>query len=217
MCPSSRSWPPKLNRDTGQNLGRNFTIRGLTVVLVRDRMGQHPGRSRAVPRRAAILLNDLNDWSDTGERGTPSPGAMTVFFCWRSSPSLEFLRPELFSGAVWISWQPPLIRVRYTGNQFGRNRALHNPLAYRPKTNCEPRMGANLAMNPAAVLTNRRYPNAQYLADGTATLARTNQSDQGNFPGSEPIFLREKTHAATKWTRWLPTLRLLPPRPAPRY
>jgi hypothetical protein len=52
-------------------------------------------------------------------------------------------------------------------------------------------MGAKLAMNPAAVLTNRR-PNAQRLADGTATLAQTNQSDQGNFPGSESIFSREK-------------------------
>jgi hypothetical protein len=52
MCPSSRSWPPKLNRDTGQNLGRNFTIRGFTVILVRDRMGQHPG---SIPCRAAQL------------------------------------------------------------------------------------------------------------------------------------------------------------------
>jgi hypothetical protein len=52
-------------------------------------------------------------------------------------------------------------------------------------------MGANLAMNPAAVLTDRRHPNAQRLADGAATLARTNQRDQGNFPGSEPVFLSE--------------------------
>jgi hypothetical protein len=62
-------------------------------------------------------------------------------------------------------------------------------------------MGANLAMNPAAVLTNHRHPNAQRLTDGSATLARSNQSDPGNFPGSEPVFLREKTHAATRWTR----------------
>jgi hypothetical protein len=62
-------------------------------------------------------------------------------------------------------------------------------------------MRANLAMNPAAVLTNRRHPDAQYLADGATTLARTNQSDQCNFPGSEPVLLREKTHTATRWTR----------------
>jgi hypothetical protein len=62
-------------------------------------------------------------------------------------------------------------------------------------------MGANLAMNPAAVLTNRRHPNAQRLTDGAVTLARSNQSDQGNFPGSEPVFLHEKTNAATGWTR----------------
>ncbi|MDT7816221.1 MAG: hypothetical protein QOH35_3090 [Acidobacteriaceae bacterium] len=67
-------------------------------------------------------------------------------------------------------------------------------------------MGANLAMNPAAVLTDRRHLNAQRLADGAATLARTNQSDQGNFPGSEPVFLSEKTYAATRRTRGLPTL-----------
>jgi hypothetical protein len=62
-------------------------------------------------------------------------------------------------------------------------------------------MGANLAMNPSAVFTDRRHSNAQRLTDGTATLAQINQSDQGNFPGSESVFLREKTHAATRWTR----------------
>jgi hypothetical protein len=62
-------------------------------------------------------------------------------------------------------------------------------------------MGANLAMNPAAVLANRRHRNAQRLTDGAATLARTNQSEQGNFPGSKSIFSREKTYAATRWTR----------------
>jgi hypothetical protein len=41
MCPSSRSWPPKLNRDTGQILGRGFT-----VVVIRDRVGQPPGVDR---------------------------------------------------------------------------------------------------------------------------------------------------------------------------
>jgi hypothetical protein len=50
MRPSSQSWPPKLNRDTGQNSGRGFN-----VVVVR------------VPCRAAILLDD---WSNTGERAT---------------------------------------------------------------------------------------------------------------------------------------------------
>jgi hypothetical protein len=49
-------------------------------------------------------------------------------------------------------------------------------------------MGASLAVNPAAVLMNRRHPNAQYLADGATTLGRSNQSDEGNFPGSEPVF-----------------------------
>jgi hypothetical protein len=44
-------------------------------------------------------------------------------------------------------------------------------------------MGADLAINPAAVLTDRRHLNAERLTDGTATLTRTNQSDQGNFPG----------------------------------
>jgi hypothetical protein len=68
-------------------------------------------------------------------------------------------------------------------------------------------MGANLAMNPAAVVTDRRHPNAQRLADGAATLARTNQRDQGNFPGNEPVFLSEKTYSATRRTRGLPTLR----------
>jgi len=64
-------------------------------------------------------------------------------------------------------------------------------------------MGANLAMNPAAILTDRRHPSAQGLTNGAATLARTNQSDQGNFPGCEPVFLREKTYAATRRTRGL--------------
>jgi hypothetical protein len=68
-------------------------------------------------------------------------------------------------------------------------------------------MGSNLVMNNAAVLTDRRHPNTQRLTDGTATLARTNQSDQGNFPGSEPVFLNENTYPATRRTRGLPTLR----------
>jgi hypothetical protein len=38
MCSSSRSWPPKLNRDTGKALGRGFT-----VVVAPDRASQHPG------------------------------------------------------------------------------------------------------------------------------------------------------------------------------
>ena len=62
-------------------------------------------------------------------------------------------------------------------------------------------MGADLAMNSAAVLTDLRHPNAKCLTDGAATLDRTTQSDQGNFPGSEPIFSREKTHAATRQKR----------------
>jgi hypothetical protein len=61
-------------------------------------------------------------------------------------------------------------------------------------------------MNPSAVLTNRRHPNAQRLTDGAAALARTNQSNQDNFPGSESVFSSEKTHAATRWTRGRPTL-----------
>jgi hypothetical protein len=68
-------------------------------------------------------------------------------------------------------------------------------------------MGANLAMNPAAVLTDRRHLNAQRLTDGAATLARANQSDQGNFPESEPVFLGEKTYPATRRTRGIPSLR----------
>jgi hypothetical protein len=55
-------------------------------------------------------------------------------------------------------------------------------------------------MNNAAVLPDGRHPNPQRLADGAATLARTNQSDQGNFPGSEPVFSREKAYPATART-----------------
>jgi hypothetical protein len=62
-------------------------------------------------------------------------------------------------------------------------------------------MSTNLAMNPEAVLTDRRHPNAQRLADGAATFARTYQGDQGNFPGSEPVFSRDKTHTTTRRTR----------------
>jgi hypothetical protein len=68
-------------------------------------------------------------------------------------------------------------------------------------------MGPNLAMNNAAVLPDRRHPNAQHLADGTAALARTNQSDRGNFPGSESVFSHEKTNAAARRTRGLPSRR----------
>ena len=68
-------------------------------------------------------------------------------------------------------------------------------------------MGANLVMNNAAVLPDRRHPNAQCLTDGTATLARTNQSDQGNFPESESVFSREKTNAAARRTGGLPSRR----------
>jgi len=53
-------------------------------------------------------------------------------------------------------------------------------------------MGADLAMNPAAVLTDLRHPNTQRLTDGAATLARTNQSDQGNFPRREPYISARK-------------------------
>jgi hypothetical protein len=70
-------------------------------------------------------------------------------------------------------------------------------------------MGANLVMNNAAVLTDRRHPYTQRLTDGTATLARTNQSDQGNFPGSESVFSRAKANAAARRTRGLPSRQLL--------
>jgi hypothetical protein len=42
MCPSSRSWPLKSNRDTEQNTGRGFTVRGFTLEVARNRMGHHP-------------------------------------------------------------------------------------------------------------------------------------------------------------------------------
>jgi hypothetical protein len=61
-------------------------------------------------------------------------------------------------------------------------------------------MGANLVMNLAAVLPDRRHLNAQGLADGAATLARANQSDQGDFPGSESVFSRQKAYPATTRT-----------------
>jgi hypothetical protein len=57
-------------------------------------------------------------------------------------------------------------------------------------------MGANLGMNPSAVFTDRRHLNAQRLTGGTATLARTDQSDQDNFPSSEPVI-----PAADRFTR----------------
>jgi hypothetical protein len=92
---------------------------------------------------------------------------------WRrlSSPSFRAFvshaltdRSDSFSsGTVWSSCRTSLIRARYTGSRFRLNRAFHHPLAYRPQTDCEPRMGANLAMNPAAALTNRRHPNARHL------------------------------------------------------
>jgi hypothetical protein len=66
-------------------------------------------------------------------------------------------------------------------------------------------MSANLAMNPAAVLTNRRHLNAQRLTNATATVAQTNQGDQGNLTGCEPIFLGENTNPATMRTRRLPS------------
>jgi hypothetical protein len=68
-------------------------------------------------------------------------------------------------------------------------------------------MGANLFMNPCAVLTDRRHLNTQYLVDGTATLTRANQSDEGNLSWREPIFLGEKTNAATRRTRGVPSPR----------
>jgi hypothetical protein len=49
MCPSSRSWPPKSNRDTGRTLGCRFTIRGFTVVVVRNRMGKIQGATASRP------------------------------------------------------------------------------------------------------------------------------------------------------------------------
>jgi hypothetical protein len=42
MCPSSRSWPLKSNRDTEQNTGRGVTVRRFTLVVARNRMGHHP-------------------------------------------------------------------------------------------------------------------------------------------------------------------------------
>jgi hypothetical protein len=51
-------------------------------------------------------------------------------------------------------------------------------------------MSSNLVMNDAAILTDRRHPNTQRLTDGAATLAQANQSDQGNFSGSESMFSR---------------------------
>jgi hypothetical protein len=45
-------------------------------------------------------------------------------------------------------------------------------------------------MNPHAVLTDRWRSNVQCLADGATILARTNQGNHGNFPGSEPAFSR---------------------------
>jgi hypothetical protein len=62
-------------------------------------------------------------------------------------------------------------------------------------------MGANLAVNNAAILPDRRHPNAQCLTDGSATFARTNQSDQGNFPVSESVFSCERTNTTATRTR----------------
>ena len=53
-------------------------------------------------------------------------------------------------------------------------------------------------MNPAAALRDLQHPNSQCLTDGAATLARANQSDRSNFPGSEPISFSEKTHPGTR-------------------
>jgi hypothetical protein len=71
MCPSSQSWPPKLNRDTGQNSEAWF---------------QRSSCSRPMPRRYPIkrLVRHRR-------RATCSPGSMTVFSCWPSSPSGELL------------------------------------------------------------------------------------------------------------------------------
>jgi hypothetical protein len=62
-------------------------------------------------------------------------------------------------------------------------------------------MGANLAMNPAAPPTDRRHPDAQGPTDAASTLARTNQSDRGNFPGSGPVFPRENIRGNQADTR----------------
>jgi hypothetical protein len=35
MSPSSRSWPLKSNRDTGQNTGRGFTVVVVRLVMAR--------------------------------------------------------------------------------------------------------------------------------------------------------------------------------------
>jgi hypothetical protein len=107
-----------------------------------------------------------------------------MFSCWPSTTSRDWLRPYLFfwSRLEFIAGHPSL-GVRYTATGFKLNRALDHPLAYRPQSNREPRMGANRVMNNAAVLPDRRHPNAQRLTDGTATLARTNQSDQSKLPG----------------------------------
>jgi hypothetical protein len=50
MCPSSRSWPPKLNRDTGQNPGAWFHSSSCS----RPNEPTPRGRSRAVLRRYPI-------------------------------------------------------------------------------------------------------------------------------------------------------------------
>jgi hypothetical protein len=48
-------------------------------------------------------------------------------------------------------------------------------------------MGANLAMDPAAVLTDPRHLNAQRLTDGTATLSLP-ASYHLNMPRSQNFF-----------------------------
>jgi stage V sporulation protein SpoVS len=49
-------------------------------------------------------------------------------------------------------------------------------------------MGANLAMNPAAVLTDRRHSNAQRLTDGAATLAQLIKAIRVTSRGVSPYF-----------------------------
>jgi hypothetical protein len=84
---------------------------------------------------------------------------------WSEALSVALGPPEEMPALTWIRL----------------NRTLDHPLAYRPKTNCEPRMSANLVMNDAAILTDRRHLDTQRVTDSAATLARTNQSDQGNL------------------------------------
>jgi hypothetical protein len=99
------------------------------------------------------------------------------------------------------STSPPFARRPVHGNRIqGEPRSLPSPRV-SPVNQLQAANGCQSChMNNAAALSDRRHPNAQGLTDGTATLARTNQSDQGNFPGSEPVFSREKAYPATTWT-----------------